>query len=279
MKRLISLLVLLPLLGAAQQQESISVQFDFAKFYITEQAKARLDSFIAATPTGRVTIELHGHCDAVGNNSNNDRLSVKRVMTIRNYLINNHFPASCFSVTTGHGKRQPVNSNATEPERLQNRRVDIMITRYAHPGTVTASGNEKNISEQLEDTAVKSGSKLVLKNIIFIGARHQLLPESYPVLQDLLKAMTKNKQLVIEIQGHICCLPGNVDGYDEETGTNNLSELRAKAVAAYLTEHGIGAERLSYAGLGHSQPIYSYPERSETEKKLNRRVEIKIISK
>lgn len=279
MKRSFCLLAVLPFLGFAQQKDSFSVYFNFAKFNITEQAKARLDSFISTSEGSGITLELHGHCDNRGSNRYNDRLSLQRVSAIQHYLEDHQISGSVFSITSGHGKRQPVNNNSSETERLQNRRVDIIITRAAGTGTVIPNEKEKGISEQLEDTAVKSGTNLVLKNINFIGARHQLLPESYPVLQDLLKAMNRNKSLVIEIQGHICCLPGNVDGFDEETATNNLSELRAKAIWEYLTANGIAAERLSYVGLGHSQPIYSYPETTETQRKLNRRVEIKIIRK
>jgi len=43
--------------------------------------------------------------------------------------------------------------------------------------------------------------------------------------------------------------------------------------------NGIEASRISYKGWGHSNPIYPYPERSEEEKTLNRRVELVIISK
>jgi outer membrane protein OmpA-like peptidoglycan-associated protein len=98
-------------------------------------------------------------------------------------------------------------------------------------------------------------------------------------LEELLAVMKKNKTLKIQVQGHICCLPGNVDGLDEETGTNNLSELRAKAVWEYLIKNGIEETRVSYIGFGHNQPIYPYPEKTELEKTLNRRVEIKILSK
>jgi len=288
-------LLLLPFIGMAQNTESFSVHFNFDKYDLTAATVAQLDSFIAANTVTKASIQLHGHCDFVGSNRYNDALSTKRVRAVEVYLLQHYIPVKEFVTTAGHGKRQPLNDNASARERLLNRRVEIIITKaipVAETTTLAKKADtiiiaksitpplpEKKLTEQIEDTATKSGTSIVLKNINFIGARHQLLPESYPTLKELLAVMLKNKNLKIQVQGHICCLPGNVDGFDEETSTTNLSELRAKAVMDYLIENGVAPGRISYIGLGHSQPIYSYPEKNEEEKKLNRRVEIKIISK
>jgi outer membrane protein OmpA-like peptidoglycan-associated protein len=251
--------------ASSQDKGSFTVHFDFDSYNLTNTAKASLDSFIAST-NGHLKIQLNGHCDSVGNNVYNDNLSTQRVMAVKNYLLKHSITTKSFTVAAGHGKRQPLNNNATDEERLLNRRVEIVTER-----------KEKNLDEQIENTS--TNNTLVLKNLNFVGARHQLLPESLPVLEELLAVMKKNKTLKIEIQGHICCLPGNVDGFDEETGTDNLSELRAKAVWEYLIKNGIEEARVSYTGFGHNHPIYAYPEKTELEKTLNRRVEIRILSK
>jgi outer membrane protein OmpA-like peptidoglycan-associated protein len=97
---------------------------------------------------------------------------------------------------------------------------------------------------------------------------------------ELLDVMEKNPNLEISIEGHICCRAGwELDGMDEDLGTNNLSEMRAKTVYDYLIKNGIAAIRLSYKGFGPLYPLYAYPEKTEEEKTANRRVEIKIIKK
>jgi outer membrane protein OmpA-like peptidoglycan-associated protein len=103
--------------------------------------------------------------------------------------------------------------------------------------------------------------------------------ESRPTLNELLAAMKDFPNLVIRVEGHICCQPGNVDGYDFDTRQYNLSAERAKAVMDFLIDNGISSERVSYVGLGHSNPIHPYPEETEEQKTMNRRVEIKIIKK
>jgi outer membrane protein OmpA-like peptidoglycan-associated protein len=56
-----------------------------------------------------------------------------------------------------------------------------------------------------------------------------------------------------------------------------LSELRAKAVVDYLISKGVDPDRLSYIGCGSTKPIA--PNTTEEGRALNRRVEIKILTK
>ena len=106
---------------------------------------------------------------------------------------------------------------------------------------------------------------------------HQFLPEATPMLEELSEAMQTYPDLIIRIEGHICCQQYNGDGLDGETGINNLSEARAKAVVDYLVTNNIAANRISYKGFGHSTLLHPWPEKTEEERIQNRRVEIKII--
>ncbi len=51
----------------------------------------------------------------------------------------------------------------------------------------------------------KVGDKIRLENLNFIGGSDKLLPESEPVLEELLQVLTDNPKLKIQIQGHVCC--------------------------------------------------------------------------
>lgn len=281
MKKII-LLLLLPVYCAAQTGKTVAVHFDFNKYAIKNDAKAVLDSLVNTLKAGTVTIQLHGHCDFVGNDEYNDALSVQRVKAVKGYLTAAGISATSFTKEEGHGKRLPLTDNSTDDARLQNRRVEITV--LADEIKTIEPKEEKTIAAKtitlaLEDTATKAGSTLILKNINFLGGLHRFLPESSYALNDLLGAMKKNPKLVIQIQGHICCLPDNSDGLDNETGIPNLSEARARAVYDFLVNNGIDAKRMSYMGFGHSVPMYPYPEQNSVERTLNRRVEIKIISK
>lgn len=269
--RLLPLAFLLCAVSPVLAQETVNVFFETGKHALTSHTTRRLDSFLLAnrkTPPG---ISLDGYCDIVGNDALNDALSNRRVTAVQEYLVQHGFPASRIIAQTGHGKREPVNGNATPEERQANRRVQLTMSSA---DTVTST-----LQQQLNDSTVKSGSNIVLRNIHFYGGRHQFLPGSTPMLQELLEAMRNNPKLVIQVEGHICCEPGDKDGLDMETGYYNLSETRAKAVMDYLIGNGVAASRISYKGFGHSRPIHPFPEQNEEQMEENRRVEIRIISR
>ncbi|MBC7439116.1 MAG: OmpA family protein, partial [Flavobacterium sp.] len=52
---------------------------------------------------------------------------------------------------------------------------------------------------------------------------------------------------------------------------------RAKAVYNFLIGNNIEKNRLTYKGFGSSLPIFQVPEKNESERAANRRVEILII--
>lgn len=258
---------------AGHSQLSFTIHFDFNKYELTSTARTRLDSFLLAEKQDTVAkvILLNGHCDDIGPHTYNDILSKKRVAAVKDYLTKNGL--TNIGEEKGHGKREPLNQNKTEEERELNRRVEISFV-YS-----TSLPVPKELKDIIADSATIAGTNIVLRNINFVGGRHQLLPESQPMLDELLEVMRDNPALIIRVEGHICCEPTPDDGRDMETGLHNLSEARAKAVKDYLLDNGIAENRVTYKGFGHSTPLYPFPEKSEEEMKLNRRVEIKIISK
>lgn len=266
----------------AQKHDKFTVNFDFNKNDITPATAARLDSFIIALQSkpASYTIELFGHCDSVGTNEYNDALSQRRVMAVKNYLTGKGFQQAVIVMEQALGKREPLNDNATEYERFLNRRVEVALNSHEAPMVIREEKPvEKTITAIVEDTATKIGSKITLRDLNFLGGRHFLLPQSMPVIQELVDLMKKNPPLEISIEGHVCCLPDKSDGMDFDMGTYNLSEMRAKMVYEQLIRNGIAARRLSYQGFGHRFPIIPYPETTDEERITNRRVEIKIVNK
>ena len=279
----------------AQKQTAFTVNFDFNKSDITPMAAARLDSFVAYIVSKKTTftIELAGHTDSVGSNDYNDALSLRRTNAVKKYLDDRGLESSNVVKEEGMGKRQPLNTNLTDNERFLNRRVVVNVTipgrSVVEPPVPEVTMPEvkapvidtakRSIKEIVADTATKAGTKFTLHNLIFIGGRHYLVHSSVPVIQELLSVMNNNPTLVISIEGHVCCIPGNHDGVDLDLGTANLSEMRAKTVYDYLIRNGVSASRLSYKGFGHQFPIKPYPEATVEDMNTNRRVEIKIVSK
>jgi outer membrane protein OmpA-like peptidoglycan-associated protein len=272
------------IVSAAQSPQAYSVYFATDKHEVSPAEKEGLAAWIRQRPELSV-IELHGFCDSRGAELYNEALSDRRVAAIKDLLLGYGIPPASIILAEGHGEKLTQSGNDTEEGRQQNRRVEIRLQRTdaaidkAAIPTPKTDPPKQSITETFADTTVTAGSKIVLPNINFRGGMHQILPGTYVILDELLSALQQNPNLVIEIQGHICCQPGEADGMDIETGEQNLSEARAKAIHDYLIGKGIEQRRLSYKGLGHSKPIFPYPEQSEGEQIANRRVEIKIISR
>lgn len=109
---------------------------------------------------------------------------------------------------------------------------------------------------------------IVLKNIFFDFNQATLKPESFIELNQLLKFLQDNPQLIIEIGGH-------TDDVGSDEYNLNLSQKRADAVKDYLVQKGISENRLVAKGYGKSKPIAS--NATEEGRAQNRRTEFMII--
>ena len=71
-----------------------------------------------------------------------------------------------------------------------------------------------------------------------------------------------------------------VEGHTDDTGSDSynmtLSEARAQSVAGYLESKGVAANRFTVKWYGEAQP--KYPNTSEANRALNRRVELGIMA-
>jgi OOP family OmpA-OmpF porin len=74
-----------------------------------------------------ITIEIGGHTDSKSSDSYNEKLSQRRVDSVRQYLINKGIKDSRVTAV-GYGEKQPIDSNKTKDGRENNRRVELNRT-------------------------------------------------------------------------------------------------------------------------------------------------------
>lgn len=129
--------------------------------------------------------------------------------------------------------------------------------------------NIKTVLPQL-----KKGKKYKVGNLNFYGDSPKLLPRSTPSLISLYHLMRKNKDMKIQIEGHI---NGGELSKSTESYKQNLSEQRAETVFNYLKEKGIDTTRMSKIGYSDKYMLFPNPK-NEYEHEANRRVEIKVMS-
>jgi len=104
------------------------IQFDFNKSTIKPVSFPILDAVkdvLVANP--KITLEVQGHTDNVGQAAYNLKLSQQRADAVRNYLVSHGIEASRL-VSKGYGMNQPLLPNNTEGNRALNRRVQFIRT-------------------------------------------------------------------------------------------------------------------------------------------------------
>lgn len=139
---------------------------------------------------------------------------------------------------------------------------------------VTQNVDLSNLKEYEEITVdlylnpIEKGQTIRLNNIFFDSGKYDLLSESNAELDKLLKILTNNKQLTIEIAGH-------TDAVGADNANLILSNNRANAVMNFLLSNGIEKQRLTAKGFGETKFITTND--TEEGKQQNRRVEFVII--
>jgi cytochrome c oxidase subunit II len=119
-------------------------------------------------------------------------------------------------------------------------------------------------------TNAKAGEVLNLKHVNFATGKAVLTSESTTELDIVVDAMSKNANMMVEVDGH-------TDNVGNEDKNKSLSQSRAKAVLDYVSSKGIDVKRMTAMGYGSSSPIAD--NNTEIGRKTNRRTEFKIIKK
>lgn len=113
------------------------------------------------------------------------------------------------------------------------------------------------------------GDTIVLRGVNFEFDKAKLTVNAKTLLDGVSDALTTAPDITVEVGGHTDSKGG--DDYNQK-----LSEERAQSVMAYLTEHGIAADRMTAVGYGETQPVADND--TDEGRELNRRVELKITN-
>jgi OmpA-OmpF porin, OOP family len=113
-----------PVMAMSLQAETL---FDFDKSVLKPAGKAALDVLVTDLSKMNVeTVIAVGHTDATGSDGYNQALSIRRVESVKAYLVSNGVPAEQIK-TEGRGESEPVADNKTREGRMKNRRVEIEV--------------------------------------------------------------------------------------------------------------------------------------------------------
>ncbi len=121
---------------------------------------------------------------------------------------------------------------------------------------------------------VKDGELELKEHIQFAWNQAVIEPDSYPLLDEVVKALLDNKSFDVEIEGHT-----SSEGGDEHNQA--LSGQRAEAVLDYLVSHGVPKQRLRFKGFSSSEPVATNitPEGREANRRVEFKLQLIIINK
>jgi len=156
--------------------------------------------------------------------------------------------------------RQNVSLTAHYTQNGRNLWATLYHGEFNEIRIADAGAANKDMSSDLQ-----SNCHVAIYGVLFDFNKSTLQPASDPVLQQILDLLKKNSTKKIEIQGHTDKVGG--DAYNQ-----TLSEARAKAIVAWLTQHGIAGDRLTAKGFGKTKPVAD--NATDTGRAKNRRVEI-----
>lgn len=107
---------------------TLKVFFDFDKADIKPQYHKELADFASFMKNyPGVSVEISGHTDAKGTPEYNLRLSQRRALAVRQYLIDKFGMNPVLLKAVGYGLTKPIASNDTEEGRAKNRRIEATL--------------------------------------------------------------------------------------------------------------------------------------------------------
>ena len=247
--------------------------------------RQKLDSAFVADKIRIEAIHVIGYTDYLGSKPYNSTLSLNRADNIKAYL-QQLLPG--IGITSEGKGEQASYKQKTSKGSPKDRRVDVMVLRtiplLPMPDTLTVINHADPVFRDTTFEAkvdklptLKPGERIDIDELLFIGGRHFLTRASYKYVDILAELLRKHPKLKIQLIGHICCQYDVSDGYDLDNHKFGLSRYRAEFVYNYLVKAGIEKGRMTYKGVGSTDPKI-FPERSSHDADLNRRVEIVVVS-
>jgi outer membrane protein OmpA-like peptidoglycan-associated protein len=205
--------------------------------------------------------------------------SLYKAIGIENYIVLGNFMNDKYTSTktmipikeNGKIEKWKLNKNEkTAYYYIDNVDVEKMkVNTTIAANTAKTPANIKN--DSLYDiNAIKVDSSIIIKNVNFEYNKSELLHTSYNELNRLYQLLATYPNIRIKLEGYTDSIGGHEFNLQ-------LSIKRVESVFHYLTNKGINANRIEYAGYGSSFPLSS--NQTEEGREKNRRVTFKIIQK
>jgi outer membrane protein OmpA-like peptidoglycan-associated protein len=164
--------------------------------------------------------------------------------------------------------RRIDDARATAREQAARAEVESERADAASERADEAEERLTALEEDLESAASQGGAVvLTLDDVLFAFGGVDLQPGAQRALDRVAEFLKAHPDRTVSIEGH-------TDDVGDASSNQMLSERRARAVADYLRNQGVDANRLQAVGYGESRPLVA--NQSASARQQNRRVEIVI---
>jgi OmpA-OmpF porin, OOP family len=167
------------------------------------------------------------------------------------------------STRVGEVETQPETINVAAHYSANGRILYARITQ--EPGG-PYQVNVADVGDEDWIAALAKDCRLRPYTIQFDLDRATFRPEALPSLDKLAQTLKAPNAPAVEVQGH----SDNI-GPAGDAARQLLSEARAKAVAAWLVEHGVAKSKLTAKGYGKTKPLTDND--TDLGRAINRRIE------
>lgn len=140
---------------------------------------------------------------------------------------------------------------------------------YSENYNISATAPDSTFHADIPLQPIEANASIILKNVFFDTKRTELKPESITELDNVVRLMNENPKIKILITGY-------TDNVGKPSDNLALSKGRAVAVVNYLLGKGVNNARLSFRGLGETNPVAD--NKTKEGRALNRRTELSIVS-
>ena len=131
-------------LEAEAKIEVPPVFFEKSRAKLLDESYATIDQLADFLKDNwNVSIRIEGHTDNQGKEKALLDLSKERAQAIKRYLVYEKFIQPLRIDVVGYGGSKPLNGNENELQRAENRRVEFIITKINHKGTMQTKQQEK----------------------------------------------------------------------------------------------------------------------------------------
>jgi outer membrane protein OmpA-like peptidoglycan-associated protein len=159
----------------------------------------------------------------------------------------------------------PARAGCPLPDADQDGVPDAEDACPKDAGQVNANDPKANGCPRL---TVTRGGVFQLHSVHFETNKWELLPESFPILDEVARFLQEHTEL------HEVVIEGHADDRGTAAWNLRLSKHRAQSVVEYLVKKGVKRSRLSYVGYGDTRPLN--PARTDEARAENRRVEVRF---